>query len=79
MIGFTRSSSDLKKIKTKYLKQSKIFIGDGKNTKFIDQIFKYLVSKKIKLHGLINNAGERQRCSFVDIDYDKITRLTINK
>ena len=78
VIGFTRSSSDLKKIKIKYLKQSKIFIGDGRDTKFIDKIFKYLVSKKIKLHGLINNAGERQRYSFLDIDYDKITRLFDN-
>tara|TARA_B100000989_G_scaffold294175_2_gene272793 strand:+ start:19120 stop:19875 length:756 start_codon:yes stop_codon:yes gene_type:complete len=78
VIGFTRSSTDLKKIKKKYLKKSKIFIGDGKNTKFIDEIFSFLKSKNIELDGLINNAGERQRSSFIDIDYEEIKKLTTN-
>ena len=78
VIGFTRSKIDLKKIKKKYLKRSKIFIGDGKDTKFIDKIFSYLKLKDIKLDGLINNAGERQRSSFVEIDYEKIKELISN-
>ncbi len=78
VIGFTRSSTDLKKIQKRYLKRSKIFVGDGKNIQFIDEIFNYIKSKKIKLDGLVNNAGERQRASFVDIGYNKIQKLIEN-
>ena len=78
VIGFTRSKSDLKKIKKKYLRKSKIFIGDGKDFEFIDSIFKFLKVKKIKLDGLINNAGARQRLSFLDISKDKLDDIICN-
>ena len=76
--AFTRSKDDIKKIKKKYLYNSKIFIGDGKNHKFIDSIFNYLKKNKIQLDGLVNNAGERQRLSFLKITTKKINSIISN-
>ena len=73
--GFTRSKIDIKKIKKKYLKNSKIFIGDASNMKFIKKLFSYFSKKKIKLNGLINNAGQRQRKPFVNISYNEINKI----
>tara|TARA_B100000965_G_scaffold32366_1_gene23924 strand:- start:9853 stop:10602 length:750 start_codon:yes stop_codon:yes gene_type:complete len=65
--GFTRSKDDIKKIKKEYLKKSKIFVGNASDYKFLKKLFFYFKKNKIYLNGLINNAGQRQRKSFVDI------------
>ena len=64
--GFTRSKNDIKKINKKYLTKSKIFVGDITNDKFLKRLFSYFKKNKIYLDGLINNAGQRQRKSFID-------------
>ena len=63
--GFTRSKNDIKKINKKYLTKSKIFVGDVTNDKFLKRLFSYFKKNKIYLDGLINNAGQRQRKSFI--------------
>ena len=65
--GFTRSKDDIKKIKKEYLKKSKIFVGNASDYKFLKKLFFYFKKNKIYLNGLINNAGQRQRKSFIDI------------
>ena len=72
--GFTRSKKDLKKINKNYLAKSKLFIGDATNDKFLKKLFLYFKKNKIYLNGLINNAGQRQRKSFI-----KFTKKDINK
>ena len=72
--GFTRSRKDIKKIKKKYLLKSKIFVGDATNDKFLKELFFYFKKNNIKLNGLINNAGQRQRKSFIEF-----TKKDINK
>ena len=52
------------KNKQKYLRNSKIFIGDCTNENFIKKLFLYFKKKKIILNALINNVGQRQRKSF---------------
>ena len=73
--GFTRTKSDIKKIKKNYLKYSKIFIGDASNPKFIKKLFAYFLKNKINLNGLINNAGQRQRKPFIDISPNEISQI----
>ena len=64
--GFTRSKNDLKKINKNYLAKSKLFVGDATNDNFLKKLFLYFKKNKIYLNGLINNAGQRQRKSFID-------------
>ncbi len=73
--GFTRSKKDVQKINKKYLRNSKIFIGDCTNENFIRKLFLYFKKKKIILNGLINNAGQRQRKSFLDISKKEIYKI----
>lgn len=63
--GFTRSSKDIENLKIKKISKLKIFIGDANDQKFIDQMFIFFKKNKIKLNGLINNAGIRQRKNFL--------------
>ena len=76
--GFTRSRKDIVKIKNKFKKNSKFFLGDATNEKFLKKLFQYFKKNKIILNGLINNAGQRQRISFLDIrkkDIEKILEV----
>ena len=68
--GICRKKSDIIKLKFKY---RKIFIGDVTNKKFLNKIFNYFKRKNIKLHGLVNNAGMRQRLNF-----EKISQKELN-
>ena len=73
--GFTRSKNDIKKINKKYLTKSKIFVGDITNDKFLKRLFSYFKKNKIYLDGLINNAGQRQRKSFIDFKKKDIEQI----
>lgn len=73
--GFTRSKNDIKKINKKYLTKSKIFVGDITNDKFLKRLFSYFKKNKIYLDGLINNAGQRQRKSFIDFTKKDIEQI----
>ena len=59
--GFTRSKKDIKNLQKKYVKKTKIFIGDATNEKFIRKLFKYFSKKKIVLDGLINNGKDKEK------------------
>ena len=73
--GFTRSKNDLKKIKKNYLAKSKLFVGDATNDYFLKKLFLYFKKNKIFLNGLINNAGQRQRKSFIDFSKKDIEQI----
>ena len=73
--GFTRSKKDIKNLQEKYVKKTKIFIGDATNEKFIRKLFKYFSKKNIVLDGLINNAGQRQRKAFIDFESKDIKHI----
>ena len=73
--GFTRSQEDIIKIKSKFKKNSKFFLGDATNEKFLKKLFRYFKKNKIILNGLINNAGQRQRISFLDIRKKDIKKI----
>lgn len=73
VIGVTRSKKDLNEIyhfKGRY----KFFYGDISRQATIKKIFEYLRRNNIKLTGLVNNAGIRQRKKF-----EKITRKDLRK
>ena len=61
--GITRSKSDLKKFKN--LNNCKIFCGDVRNNKIIKKVFKQSMKDKKTIHGLVNNAGQRQRKNLI--------------
>mgnify|MGYP006168788987 CR=1 FL=1 len=67
--GITRSKEDLKKFKN--VKNCKVFLGDVRNTAIIKKII--IQSKKDKriINGLVNNAAERQRTKFSNINKKK--------
>ena len=73
VIGFSRTKKDVINIKKMKLKNLKLFCGDVTNSKFLDSMFNFLKKKNIKLDGLVNNAGIRQRKSFM-----KITKKDLN-
>ena len=73
--GFTRSKDDINKIDKKYLTKSKIFVGNVTNDKFLKKLFLYFKKNKIYLDGLINNAGQRQRKSFIDFTKKDIEHI----
>ena len=73
--GICKKKSDLTGLK---IKGSKIFIGDVTNKNFINKTFNYFKKNNIKLHGLVNNAGIRQRASFekiTDKELDKVMNV----
>ena len=55
--------------------KSRIFIGDVTNKNFINKTFNFFKKKKIKLHGLVNNAGIRQRIRFEKIKKKEIENV----
>tara|TARA_B100000900_G_C20596608_1_gene723713 strand:- start:2531 stop:3277 length:747 start_codon:yes stop_codon:yes gene_type:complete len=73
--GFTRSMNDIKKIKSKFKKNIKIFHGDATDNNFLKELFLYFKKRNIALNGLVNNAGIRQRISFVDIKKNDIENI----
>ena len=60
VIGVTRSKKDFKET-FHFRGQHKFFYGDISRQTTIKKIFDYLKKNKIKLTGLVNNAGIRQR------------------
>ena len=79
VVGFTKSQKDITDIKKKNFTNLILFKGDVSDQKFINYLFKYLKKRNIKLNGLINNAGIRQRKSFLKInEKDLFEILKIN-
>ena len=80
VFGIIRSKKDYLEIKKK-LKNSKnykLYQGDIKNISLVERIIKD--SKKLKrvINGLVNNAGERQREDFLNINIKKLTKVFKN-
>ena len=73
VIGVTRSKKDFKET-FHFRGQHKFFYGDISRQTTIKKIFDYLKKNKIKLTGLVNNAGIRQRKKF-----EKITKKDLRK
>jgi len=71
--GITKSKEDL--IKFKNIKNCKVFLGDVRNTTIFKKVI--IQSKKDKriISGLVNNAGERQRIKFSNINKKKLLHL----
>ena len=71
--GITKSKEDLTKFKN--IKNCKVFLGDVRNTTIFKKII--IQSKKDKriISGLVNNAGERQRIKFSNINKKKLLHL----
>ena len=67
VVGFTKSQKDINVIKIYNLTNLILLKGVVSVHMFINYIFKYLRKRNIKLNGLINNAGIRQRKSFLKI------------
>lgn len=68
--GVTRSRSDINKFKN--LKNLKVYLGDVRNIKLINKIFKQSIKDKKIINCLVNNAGIRQRLKFQKISDKKI-------
>lgn len=71
VFAICKNKKDLEKFKFNK-KKIKIFFGDVTDNKFVSTIFNYFSNKKIKLDGLVNNAGQRQRLSFEKIDRESL-------
>ena len=71
--GIIRSRQDLKKIGKN--EKFKIFLGDVRNLKLIEKIFKQSVKDNRIINGLVNNAGIRQRIKFENISYKKLIEV----
>jgi|TARA_B100000780_G_scaffold103539_1_gene72447 NAD(P)-dependent dehydrogenase (short-subunit alcohol dehydrogenase family) len=71
--GITKSKEDLTKFKN--IKNCKVFLGDVRNTTIFKKVI--IQSKKDKriISGLVNNAGERQRIKFSNINKKKLLHL----
>lgn len=72
VIGVTRNKNDVKNF-SKLNGKIKFFFGDVTKKNTINSIFNYLKKNKIKLTGLVNNSGIRQRKKF-----KKITKKDLN-
>ena len=70
--GITRSKNDIKKIKNN---MSRIYFGDVTNLNLINKIFNQSIKDKRIITGVVNNAAERQRSKFQDINLYKIKKL----
>jgi 3-oxoacyl-[acyl-carrier protein] reductase len=77
VIGVTRSKKDFKK-SFKINGNFKLFFGDISKVATINKIFNYLKNNKIKLTGLVNNAGIRQRIVFEKITQEKLLNVLKN-
>ena len=69
-----KNKKDLQKFKFNK-KKTKIFFGDVTNIKFVSRVFDYFLKKKIKLDGLVNNDGKRQRLPFEKIDRERLNYI----
>jgi NAD(P)-dependent dehydrogenase (short-subunit alcohol dehydrogenase family) len=54
---------------------SKIYCGDVTNVNLIKKIFSQSIKDKKIITGVVNNAAQRQRLKFEDIDLNKIKKL----
>ena len=71
--GITRSKEDLKKFKN--IKNCTVFLGDVRNATVFKKIISQSKKDKRIINGLVNNAGERQRVKFNDINKKKLLNL----
>ncbi|MDC0446023.1 SDR family oxidoreductase [Candidatus Pelagibacter sp.] len=77
--GIVRNDADYKRLKLKHKKNNyKIFVGDIKNKKLIKKIILFSKKNKKKINCLVNNAGERQREDFLNINKKKIEHIFKN-
>jgi|TARA_B110000438_G_scaffold303532_2_gene365451 NAD(P)-dependent dehydrogenase (short-subunit alcohol dehydrogenase family) len=72
--GICRSRADYKDL-LQYKNNSSIFFGDVTNEKFLKRIFSHFKKKKIFFKGLVNNAGERQRIEFDNLNKKKLLHI----
>ena len=70
--GITRSKDDIKKINNE---MSKIYCGDVTNVYLIKKIFNQSIKDNKIITGVVNNAAQRQRLKFEEINMDKIKKL----
>jgi 3-oxoacyl-[acyl-carrier protein] reductase len=70
--GITRSKDDIKNINDK---MSKIYYGDVTNVNIIKKIFDQSIKDKKIITGVVNNAAQRQRLKFEEINLNKIKKL----
>lgn len=77
VVGVTRSKKDFKK-SLKINGNYKLFFGDISQVATLNKIFNYLKNKKIKLTGLVNNAGIRQRIIFEKITHENLLDVFTN-
>lgn len=72
----TRSKTDVKRIhKTFNSKKIITYVGDVSIKNDVDNFFKLVKTKMKKIHGLVNNAGVRQREKFYNIDDEKLNYI----
>lgn len=71
--GLTRSKKDIKNIKN--VKNCKVFFGDVRDQKIIKKIFLLSIKEKRIIHGIVNNAGVRQRIKFDELKEKKLRDL----
>ena len=78
--GVIRSEKDFIEIKKKFKgsKNCKLYHGDIKNISIAGRIIKDSKKMKKKISGLVNNAGERQRENFLNINNSKLTKIFKN-
>lgn len=72
IIALVRNRKDFKFNKNKNLK---VFYGDVTKLKDIDKIFSYCLKNHIYIKYLINNAGQRQRKSFLKIKKNDLQKI----
>ena len=77
--GILRNKDDSNLLKKKInRKKYKIFVGDIKNPTVLRSVLKHSKKNKIKINCLVNNAGERQRENFLDLNKKKIFHIFEN-
>ena len=78
-LGIVRNKKDYQRLsKLSEKKNFKLFLGDVKNDSLIQGILKFSIKNKIIIDGLVNNAGERQRIDFLNINKRKLKHIFEN-
>jgi len=75
-----RSKKDITDIKKKLKSTSsyKLYQGDIRNVSLVKKIINDSKKSKRKIYGLVNNAGERQRENFLNINRNKLEQIFNN-
>ncbi len=77
--GIVRSRKDYLKLSKLTNKNNfKIFLGDIKNQFFIEKILNFSKKNNKIIDGLVNNAGERQRINFLNLNKKELSHIFEN-